>query len=183
MGRLIFVTGGARSGKSRKAEESAAALAAPVVYLATMQSLDEELRARVRLHRQRRPAGWATIEEPLAIKEAMGEAPPEATILLDCLSLWVSNLILRGLGDADPPQDRLDAALPEADGASAAVLAMQLQRPGALIAVKNEVGSGIVPANALSRYYRDALGLVNQRFASASDEAYLMVSGLPLRLR
>lgn len=184
MGSLTFVTGGARSGKSRQAEMLAAATGAPVVYLATMEPLDEELERRVALHRTRRPGDWTTAEEPLALGAALAGLDTGATVLLDCVSLWVSNLLFAtvpdiaaaGVADWDRVVER---ALREATE----ILAIQRERHGTMVAVSNEVGSGIVPGEAVSRCYRDALGLVNQSFAMASDEAYLLVSGLPLRLR
>lgn len=167
---LIFVTGGARSGKSSFAEKIAQERAeSSVTYLATAQAFDTEMAERIARHRTDRPAQWHTVEEPLDVLVAL-QAAPTPTVLLDCLSLWVSNLLLSGL-DEEVILARTDAVL----------LAQTV--PGLLIAVTNEVGSGIVPDNALARSYRDILGRVNQRFAAASAEAYLLASGLPLRLK
>ena len=188
MGKLIFVTGGARSGKSSHAEALTlhAAAGKPVIYLATMQPFDDELARRVELHRGRRPATWSTLEDPLEIAAAVRQAAPDATILLDCLSLWVSNLFMRTLSEApqkpEPSRLELEVATTTAVAGIEQLLAAQAARPGTMVAVSNEVGSGIVPENALARHYRDALGLVNQRTAAASTDAYLLVSGLPLRL-
>ena len=168
--RLIYVTGGARSGKSRFAEARAAALGgAQVTYLATAQAFDAEMAERIGRHRLERPLGWRTLEEPLEVPAALGGV--RGVLLLDCLSLWVSNLMLRGDDD--------EAIL----AAAGALLQTQAGRGGPLIAVSNEVGSGIVPDNALARRYRDTLGRVNQAVAAASDEAWLLASGLPLRLK
>ncbi len=192
MGQLIFVTGGARSGKSSHAETLAlqANRGKPVIYLATMQPLDPELVRRVELHRARRPAGWFTVEEPLELAAAVDQVAPDATLLLDCLSLWVSNLFMRAIGhtgmeaaESAPRRIDLEAAAATSLLEAEKLLAIQVLRPGTMVAVSNEVGSGIVPENALARHYRDALGLVNQRAAAASTEAYLLVSGLPLRLK
>ena len=189
MGKLIFVTGGARSGKSRQAE-ALALRATPdghaVVYLATMQPLDEELARRIELHRARRPPHWTTLEEPLRNSCNRSRRRPQSTILLDCLSLWVSNLFMGALMDpteTEPPRSQLEAATAASILRIEELLAAQAARPGSMVAVSNEVGSGIVPENALARHYRDALGLVNQRTAAAADEAYVMLSGLPLRLK
>ncbi|UQN07450.1 bifunctional adenosylcobinamide kinase/adenosylcobinamide-phosphate guanylyltransferase [Deinococcus sp. QL22] len=168
---LIFVTGGARSGKSSFAEKIAQERAeSSVTYLATAQAFDTEMEDRIARHRTDRPAEWHTVEEPLDVLVAL-QAAPTPTVLLDCLSLWVSNLLLSGL-DEEVILARTDA-----------VLHAQTVRGGLLIAVTNEVGSGIVPDNALARSYRDILGRVNQRFAAASAEAYLLASGLPLQLK
>lgn len=167
---IVFVTGGARSGKSRFAERRAAASGEAVTYLATAQALDAEMAERIARHRADRPVEWLTLEEPLRVPEALGRAPTP-TVLLDCLSLWVSNLLLEGLSDP--------AALARAD----ALLAAARTRPGLTVLVSNEVGFGIVPDNALARRYRDLLGWVNQQAAAASDEAWLLVSGLPLQLK
>ncbi|GGJ64970.1 bifunctional adenosylcobinamide kinase/adenosylcobinamide-phosphate guanylyltransferase [Deinococcus aquiradiocola] len=167
---LLYVTGGARSGKSRHAEGLAAALGGDAVtYLATAQAFDTEMEDRIGRHRADRPAAWVTLEEPLNVADALRGV--RGVVLLDCLSLWVSNLILRGDDDA--------AILRAAD----AVLEVQRARGAALVAVSNEVGAGIVPDNALARRYRDTLGWVNQRFAQDSREAWAVISGLPLRLK
>jgi adenosylcobinamide kinase/adenosylcobinamide-phosphate guanylyltransferase len=182
MGAIVFVTGGARSGKSRFAEAQAAAAGQPVVYLATMEAGDDELAARIERHRAWRPPDWQTVELPLDIRDAVSVCPPESTVLLDCLSLWVSNQLF-----SDGADRRAVAAWERFVGraveAADEVIRAQRARAGVLIAVSNEVGLGIVPGDALSRYYRDALGLVNQAFAHAADEAFLLVSGLPLRLK
>ncbi len=167
---IVYVTGGARSGKSAYAERLAAAPGQPVTYLATAQALDDEMQARVARHRLDRPAGWPTVEEPLEAAQALRSASTP-TVLLDCLSLWVSNMLLADWSDA--------AMLAAAD----TLLADARARPGLTVLVSNEVGLGIVPDNALARRYRDVLGWVNQRGAAASDEAYLLVSGLPLQLK
>lgn len=167
---LIYVTGGARSGKSRFAETRAAELGGEhVTYLATAQAFDTEMTDRIGRHRADRPAAWATVEEPLDVAGKL--AAVNGVVLLDCLSLWISNLLLRGDSEA--------AML----SVAAQVLSVQARRAAPLIVVSNEVGLGIVPDNALSRHYRDALGRVNQAFAARSDEAWLLVSGLPLRLK
>lgn len=168
--RLIYVTGGARSGKSRFAEARATELGGErVTYLATAQAFDAEMTERIGRHRDDRPAAWATLEEPLDVAGALAAA--NGVVLLDCLSLWVSNLLLRG----DSEAQMLEAA--------GQVLSAQARRDAPLIVVSNEVGLGIVPDNALARQYRDALGRVNQAFAAESTEAWLLVSGLPLRLK
>lgn len=182
-GELVLVTGGARSGKSRFAERLAAERGAATWYVATMQPLDDELLARVARHRARRPAAWSTVEEPLDLTGAIRRVPPGATALVDCLGLWVSNLLFAGK-DPDAWTTReweqwVDDCI--ARGAEAAELLRE--REGLGVVVTNEVGLGIVPGDALSRWYRDALGLVNQEFARRATAAYLLVAGLEVRLR
>lgn len=167
---LIFVTGGARSGKSSHAEKLAAATGQAVTYLATAQAFDDEMRERIGRHRAERPADWHTVEEPLNVVQAVQDARTP-TLLLDCLSVWVGNLMHFDYTD--------DQILQAADALAQAACT----RPGTTIFVTNEVGFGIVPDNALARRYRDVLGWVNQKCAAASAEAYLVVSGLPLRLK
>ena len=173
---LIFITGGARSGKSRFAERRAQQLGGgqfgdgAVTYLATAQAFDAEMEERIGRHRSDRPAAWHTVEEPLEVARALQDVQTPV-VLLDCLSLWVSNAMLRGDSEAEILR------------AASELLDTQRVRGGTLIAVTNEVGLGIVPDNALARRYRDALGRVNQAVAAASDEAYLLVSGLELRLK
>jgi adenosylcobinamide kinase/adenosylcobinamide-phosphate guanylyltransferase len=157
------VLGGARSGKSRYAERLIGALPPPWIYLATAQPLDDEMTARIAAHRARRGAGWTTIEAPCDLAEAVA-AHGRSPILIDCLTLWLSNLML---ADADiaAETERLERALGE--------------RAGPVAMVANEVGSGIVPDNALARRFRDQQGLLNQRMAALADGVVLMGAGLP----
>jgi len=165
---LTLVLGGARSGKSRFAEESVTALPAPWLYVATAEALDAEMRARIAEHRARRGAGWETAEVPLDLAAFLATVPAGRPVLVDCLTLWLSNLLLAG-GDVEGACDRLVAVL---------------ARPrGPWVVVANEVGLGIVPDNALARGFRDAAGRLNQRVAAAADGVVLMVAGLPLRVK
>lgn len=180
MGELLYVTGGARSGKSRFAERLAQASGRPVTYLATMEALDDEVRARIARHRAERPATWTTVEAPLAIVEALRAAAPGDCVLLDCLSLWVSNRLL-ALGEAIDASAlaTLERAL---EAEIEALHAAALARAGDLIVVTNEVGGGLVPDNPLGRAYRDLLGRVNQRASTLATQAWLLVSGRALPL-
>lgn len=196
MGALWFVTGGARSGKSRFAARLAATEAArhrPVVFIATMEPRDDELVARVARHRAERPAEWRTIEAPLDPASALRGGASEACALLDCVSLWVSNMLIAGLdartgaGEAAPPAAEIPPAVAavlesrlcaEVDALLAAVAA----RTGPTIAVSNEVGAGVVPPTPLGRLFRDLLGISNQRFGAAADRAWLLVAGRALEL-
>jgi len=162
--RLTLVLGGARSGKSRYAETIITALPPPWIYAATGQALDAEMTARIGAHRARRGAGWTTVETPrdlAATLTAHGRTP----VLVDCLTLWLSNLMMAD-ASIDAEFDRLEQAL---DKATAPV-----------VLVANEVGSGIVPDNALARRFRDLQGVLNQRIAAQADQVVLLVAGLPL---
>lgn len=182
--KLVLVTGGARSGKSRFAEEMAKKLAKPVTYIATAETFDAEMRERVRLHRERRPGHWATVEAPVdtaaELKKA-GQATP--VVLVDCLTLFITNQLLKELPAGDLPdgdqRPYLDSVLTAVDELLTAAKTV----PACVIVVTNEVGLGIVPDNALSRIFRDAAGLANQRLSAAADEVFFMVSGLPLQLK
>jgi adenosyl cobinamide kinase/adenosyl cobinamide phosphate guanylyltransferase len=157
---LTLLLGGARSGKSRLAVRLAEASGDTVVFVATGEARDEEMAERIARHRQERPAGWQTIEEPLELHRAVASAPADACVVVDCLSLWVANLLEAGR------EPELDVPV----------------RAGRTIAVSNEVGLGIVPANPLARAYRDVLGRVNAAWAEAADEAFFVVGGKALRL-
>ncbi len=164
---LTLVLGGARSGKSRYAEGVVAAVAPPWAYVATAQEGDEEMSGRIKAHRERRGADWRTIEAPRDLSAALA-ACGQMPALVDCLTLWLSNLML---ADADIEQEMqaLETAL-----ASRTV-------PTALVA--NEVGSGIVPDYPLGRRFRDLQGILNQRIAARADRVVLMVAGLPLAVK
>ncbi|MCX6364157.1 MAG: bifunctional adenosylcobinamide kinase/adenosylcobinamide-phosphate guanylyltransferase [Actinobacteria bacterium] len=211
--RFIFVTGGARSGKSTFAERLAAQLAEPyggrVTYLATSETNDVEMTARVTAHRAARPAAWTTVECPLEVPAAVREhASTAATsgsaasggsagppvFLLDCVTFWVTNLLFAGgaFGGSAPPDEgfNYDKDLLPADEERAAsarvsagvggLLAARAETGATLIAVSNEVGLGVVPEYPLARLYRDQLGWANQRLAAAADRVYFLVAGFPL---
>ena len=163
--RLTLVLGGARSGKSRYAESLIAAHAPPWVYVATAEPLDDEMRARIAEHRARRGADWRAVEAPRDLAGALERHTAGGPVLVDCLTLWLSNLMLAD-ADIEAESTRLETAL-------AGVA-------GPVVLVSNEVGSGIVPDNALARRFRDAQGRLNQRMAGRADRVVLMVAGLPL---
>jgi adenosylcobinamide kinase/adenosylcobinamide-phosphate guanylyltransferase len=180
---LTFVTGGARSGKSGFAEQLAVQGGAPVTYIATAEPGDTEMRRRIEEHRRRRPGSWRTVEAPLDLPGAATAAlAGGGTVLVDCLTVYLSNLLLR--------DERLDL-----DAASAAAeretgrLAALCSQDGAvadgsrLIIVSNEVGMGIVPDTELGRIFRDAAGRANQQLAAAAEAVYLCVSGISVRIK
>ena len=166
---ITFLLGGARSGKSALAVELGRRNDGPVAFVATCPTLDDDLAARIARHRAARP-DWPTIEEPVELARAVEKADDGALVIVDCLTLWVSNLMLRG--DSD---EQVEAA------ADAFVLALRARGGGAVI-VSNEVGSGIHPERDLGRRYRDLLGRVNQIVAAGADTTLLVVAGRALRL-
>jgi adenosylcobinamide kinase / adenosylcobinamide-phosphate guanylyltransferase len=172
---VTLVTGGARAGKSAYAL-SLVPREGPVTFIATAQELDDEMRERIRRHRAERPRGWTTIEAPIELAAAIAAAPSEAIVLVDCLTLWMSNLLLTEGRDGTDGSWSPDARIDELLEALAA-------RSQPVVVVTNEVGLGVVPATALGRVYRDALGRVNQRVASIAGRVVLMVAGLSVELK
>jgi len=165
---LTFLVGGARSGKSAHAERLATALPAPWTYVATAESYDEEMRERIAQHKARRGEGWQTLDAPLDLAGALGTVPAGRPVLVDCLTLWLTNHMLAG-HDVEAECARLGAVL---------------SRPlGPWFVVSNEVGLGIVPDNALARRFRDAAGRLNQQVAAMADTVLMMVAGLPLKVK
>lgn len=169
--RLTLVLGGARSGKSRHAEELVQSQSPPWIYVATARAYDDEMRERIAQHRARRPAGWETAEAPLALAATIrGQAG--RPVLVDCLTLWLTNTML---ADGDLEVD-VEAAIDDLVSA-----ACEAEDP--LVLVSNEVGFGIVPDNALARRFRDHAGVLHQRIAAHADRVVLMVAGLPLTVK
>ena len=174
---MILVTGGARSGKSTLAERLAAGLGGRVLYVATAESGDDEMRLRIERHQARRPSEWGTLAAPRDAVKRLEEVEGQwDTILFDCLTLYTTNLLLeRENGSPDP-----EVVLAQEMQGLADYLARNW--PQAVV-VTNEVGAGIVPADPLSRLFRDLQGRVNQVFARAADDVYLCVSGIPLKIK
>jgi adenosylcobinamide kinase/adenosylcobinamide-phosphate guanylyltransferase len=165
---LALVLGGARSGKSRHAESLVTALPPPWLYIATGEPRDNEMAARIAEHRARRGALWHTVEAPRDLAGALAAAPADAAVLVDCLTLWLTNVMLAG-ADIDAEIGRLERAL--------------ARRGGPMVLVANEVGLGIVPDNALARRFRDAAGRLNQRLAARADRVVLLVAGIPMTVK
>lgn len=167
-GRLTLILGGARSGKSRRAEALIESLPPPRTYVATGQAFDDEMRERIEIHKARRDGRWTTVDAPLDLGGALCSMDDGRPVLIDCLTLWLSNHMLAG-DDVEHETERL-----------ADVLA---QPRGPWFCVSNEVGFGIVPENALARRFRDAQGRLNQRIAAIADEVILVVAGLPMKVK
>lgn len=165
---LTFLLGGARSGKSAHAEKLATALPPPWTYIATAEAYDGEMAERIALHRARRGEGWRTVDAPLDLAGVLRALPDGQAVLVDCLTLWLSNHML---ADHD-----LDALSDELETVFAAPR-------GPWFVVSNEVGMGIVPDNALGRRFRDAQGRLNQRIAARADRVLFMVAGLPMQVK
>lgn len=180
MGKMILVTGGARSGKSSFAENLIAKAGTRIAYIATAQIFDEEMRYRIELHRRRRPDSWQTYEAPFGAEKALQEAGcAHDAILFDCVTIYLSNLLCE-------PGERTEAEEYErVQQAMARLIAAVRQLPPGVtvVFVTNEVGAGIVPENALARRYRDLSGLANQQLARAADEVHAVICGLPLQLK
>ncbi len=167
--RLTLVLGGARSGKSRHAEALVEAAAASALYVATAQALDDEMAERIRRHRQRRGARWTTVEEPLDLARGLVmESQEGRPMLVDCLTLWLSNLLL---------------ASRDVDAATASLLDALSRLSAPVVLVANEVGLGIVPDNPLARAFRDHAGRLNQAIAAQADRVVFLAAGLPLVLK
>ncbi|UPK39112.1 bifunctional adenosylcobinamide kinase/adenosylcobinamide-phosphate guanylyltransferase [Bradyrhizobium sp. 186] len=165
---VILITGGARSGKSRRAETRARAFPGRPVYVATAEALDSEMEARIATHRARRGTDWIEREVPLDLVQALLATDGGGARLVDCLTLWLSNL-LHAERDWEREVKELAGALP------------RLNSP--VVLVTNEVGLGIVPDNALARTFRDAAGIMNQTIAAVADEVEFVVAGLPMKLK
>ena len=173
MGELTLYLGGAKSGKTRLALARAETFAPPRLYLATAQALDEEMAVRIRRHQAERGPGWQTLESPLRPDEALAgltgsRGPTGPVVLLDCLTLWLSNMLTE-----NSQADRLLGRVED-------LLRTIAAYPGPVIAVSNEVGGGIVPLNALARQFRDLAGQTNQLFAARAERVVLAVAGLEL---
>lgn len=167
---MTLLTGGARAGKSTVATLLASESGLPVVFIATAEALDDEMADRIVRHRAQRPPGWTTIEEPLDIAGALAGTDADSAVVVDCLTLWVSNLLLAGRDESD------------IEKLAESVADLAAQRPGPTIVVTNEVGSGVHPSSDLGRRYRDILGRVNTIWAEHATDAMLVVAGRTLAL-
>ena len=177
MSQTIFITGGARSGKSRFSEQIATTFGTHLCYLATAQSLDDEMGQRINKHQQRRGDAWQTIEEPLHLAQTLAVNDGVfSVILVDCMTLWLSNLLLLYEDLGEETETRL---MDDVNRLATTLRGMTTP----VIIVSNEVGMGIVPDNKLARMFRDIAGQANQILAAAASEAWLVASGIPLKLK
>ncbi|MEL7544658.1 MAG: bifunctional adenosylcobinamide kinase/adenosylcobinamide-phosphate guanylyltransferase [Pseudomonadota bacterium] len=166
---VTLVIGGARSGKSRFAEGLADGTVGDVTYIATAEAWDDEMRTRIAAHQADRPAHWDTVDAPIDLRAALtAHARPGGAVLVDCLTLWLSNLMLKER-NLEAEGDQLCGQLDTLEGE--------------IIFVSNEVGQGIVPDNAMARTFRDAQGRLNQKLAACADQVFLITAGLPLQLK
>jgi adenosylcobinamide kinase/adenosylcobinamide-phosphate guanylyltransferase len=169
MKKIVFITGGARSGKSSFALKQASGIPGKKAYIATAEPLDEEMRERIEDHRKQRGKEWDTFEEPLMIAEVINRIGDRyAALVLDCLTLWLSNMMHAKLG-IEAEIERLISAL--------------RSHQTSVFIVSNEVGMGIVPENEMARKFRDMAGMLNRKIAGAADEVYIVVAGLPLKIK
>jgi len=174
---MTFILGGARSGKSRFAQELAAKLGKKVLFVATCEPLDEEMNARIEVHKRSRPSTWKTLETPTDVAKAMRSKIGDAeVVIIDCLTLLVSNLMGTEDTDAETLEKRVSAELED-------LVAFMRTTEAHFIIVSNEVGLGLVSPYPAGRVYRDALGMANQMLAKNADEVYFMVAGIPIELK
>jgi adenosylcobinamide kinase/adenosylcobinamide-phosphate guanylyltransferase len=172
MGKIIFVVGGSRSGKSSYALRLAQKRRGKVAFVATGEGNDKEMKQRILLHQAGRPAHWQTFEEPLDISATLGKLDKTfSTVIIDCLTLYVSNLLLKRHSGAGIEKN------------IEKTIRLLNKAPYVSLVVSNEVGLGVVPASKLGRKFRDIAGRANQQVAAAADTVFFMVSGLPLRLK
>ncbi len=166
---VTFVLGGARSGKSLFAEQRVEASSKNKIYIATAEPWDNEMRDRISVHKSRRDADWTTVDAPLKLTDALvANVRETAIVLVDCLTLWLNNLIMAGQNLEDATTDLTNTLR---------------TRSGPVVVVSNEVGLGIVPENALARSFRDAQGRLNQQIAHVADDVFLLAAGLPMTLK
>ena len=179
---IELILGGARSGKSRLAEQRAQAHGGPVTVVATAEAGDAEMAARIARHRADRPRHWRTIEAPTALAATLADTcRADACVIVDCLTLWLSNLLTADAGALCSPHDA--TALTRWQAEREALLSALPTLPGAVILVANEVGLGLVPESALGRLFRDEAGRLNQAIAARADRVTLVAAGLPLTLK
>lgn len=173
MNRLNLILGGARSGKSRFAMEHGKKSGVSKYYIATAQALDPEMARRIEMHRQERSSAWTTLEEPIQLAEVLQSIEGKADLaVIDCFTLWLSNLLIAMESDEKKVMDRIDQ-----------LVTVMTRLDLSMIAVSNEVGLGIIPADPLSRLFRDLAGILHQRLAQVAHEVYWMTAGLAVQMK
>ena len=185
MGKLIFITGGARSGKSSYAEKLAERIEGDILYVATSIPFDDEMKDRVKKHRERRPQNWATLETYKNFDVKLPEKlEGKAGVLFDCVTNMVSNLMLEKVQDDEViSPDKADKVQGYIESEVNKLMKVIHESSAVFIMVTNEVGMSLVPEYALGRLFRDAAGIINQRIAEKADEVYLCVSGIPVKIK
>ena len=171
MKKIVFITGPVRSGKSNFAVKLAKQWGKEVVFLATCRPADNEMHKRVKKHKKNRPKEWKIIEEEIDISSIIKNYRKDSLIIIDCITLWISNLLLSGL-----KEKKIMKKINE-------FIDMLKKAKSSIIIVSNEVGWGIVPDNELARFFRDIIGIVHQKISKLSDEAYLVISGITLKIK
>ncbi len=178
MGRIVLITGGSRSGKSAHAQQLAEGEPGSHTFVATCPPIDEEMRERIRRHREDREGrGWSTVEETLDLVGAIRRIPDGGVLLVDCLTLWINNLMYRS------EQDGREVGEDEMVELAQELVGVATEREGMTLFVTNELGIGIVPEHAMVRRYRDLVGRCNQAIASGAGQVVLMVAGIPMELK
>lgn len=182
---LTFILGGARSGKSELATKLAAASGRDVLFVATMRELDDEMRARVAVHRAERPPAWRTIEAPVdLVQTAQSQARGSEFVVVDCVTVWIANRLMDALPDPEhTPAESVDGVMADVTREVSELASWAAAFQGEVAIVSNDVGSGVVPAYRLGRIFRDATGTANKTFATAAGRAYYVVAGMALDLR
>lgn len=185
MGRIILVTGGARSGKSRFAEQLIAGFGNDIVYIATAEAMDKEMAERIARHRAQRPVSWRTFESPTRPSAVIAtEGGRTAGILLDCLTVMVTNRMLAHSMDwEEPTVAQMNLVEGDILAETEAIVSAAANSRADLVTVTNEVGCGIVPLSPMARFFRDCAGRVNQRMAMAAAEVFLVVAGIPMPIK
>ncbi|MBI5026122.1 MAG: bifunctional adenosylcobinamide kinase/adenosylcobinamide-phosphate guanylyltransferase [Nitrospirae bacterium] len=187
--KIIFITGGTRNGKSAFALKEASKVSGKKAYIATAEALDEEMRQRIEEHKRQRGDKWITYEEPLKIAEVIKEIEGKySVIIIDCLTLWLSNLMHTGLSVTETINALIDVLTDVGAGLALPNKKSNISKGGPMPAptifiVSNEVGMGIVPDNDLARKFRDMAGFFNQKIAKVADEAYMVIAGIPLKIK
>ena len=171
MGKVVFITGAVRSGKSKLAVDLAKKSTKNILFLASCNPLDEEMKERVLEHKQARPGDWKTIEEPINVSAVIEKAKADELVIFDCLTLWISNIMLQ-LDTGELINEKIEELI---------IVLRQVKAD--IIIVSNEVGWGIVPENKLARQFRDIVGITHQKLAGLSDEVFLVTAGIAQKLK
>ncbi len=178
--KIVFVIGGAKSGKSSFALKEASGVDGRKAYIATAEALDDEMKKRIENHKIERDGDWDTFEEPVDISGVLpGLQAKYGAVLLDCLTIWLSNVLLRG-EISSPDHETPDESI---DGLVSCLVGLNGMSESVLYIVSNEVGAGIVPENKLARRFRDLAGSLNQKVAEIADEVYLVAAGIPIKIK